>query len=68
MRTERKCLNWHAATPSPIRACSAQGTDHEGSDLDLLVDALPAATRFDLGELQCELEDLLGVTVDLRTP
>ena len=46
----------------------AQGTDHEGSDLDLLVDALPGATLFDLGELQCELEDLLGVTVDLRTP
>lgn len=44
------------------------GTDEEGSDLDLLVDALPGATLFDLGGLQAELEDLLGVRVDLLTP
>src|SRR5471030_917118 len=44
------------------------GTDTEGSDLDLLVDALPGATLFDLGGLQAELEDLLGVSVDLLTP
>ena len=44
------------------------GHDREGSDLDLLVDPLPDATLFDLGGLQVELEDLLGVPVDLRTP
>lgn len=44
------------------------GTDMEGSDLDLLVDTLPGTTLFDLGGLQVELEDLLGVTVDLLTP
>lgn len=44
------------------------GTDCEGSDLDLLVDPLPGATLFDLGGLQVELEDLLGVPVDLLTP
>jgi predicted nucleotidyltransferase len=44
------------------------GTDVEGSDLDLLVDALPGTTLFDLGGLQVELEDLLGVHVDLLTP
>jgi uncharacterized protein len=44
------------------------GTDQEGSDLDLLVDALPGATLFDLGALQIELEELLGVAVDLLTP
>ena len=44
------------------------GTDKEDSDLDLLVDALPGATLFDLGGLQIELEDLLGVHVDLLTP
>lgn len=44
------------------------GTDQDGSDLDLLVDALPGATLFDLGGLQVELEDLLGVRVDLLTP
>jgi predicted nucleotidyltransferase len=44
------------------------GTDRDGSDLDLLVDALPGATLFDLGGLQDELEALLGVHVDLLTP
>ena len=44
------------------------GTDQEGSDLDLLVDAPPGTTLFDLGGLQVELEDLLGVNVDLLTP
>jgi hypothetical protein len=44
------------------------GTDRDGSDLDLLVDALPGATLFDLGGLQIELESLLGVRVDLLTP
>jgi uncharacterized protein len=44
------------------------GTDEEGSDLDLLVDALPGATLFDLGGLQVDLEELLGVHVDLLTP
>lgn len=44
------------------------GTDRDGSDLDLLVDALPGATLFDLGGLQVELESLLGIHVDLLTP
>jgi predicted nucleotidyltransferase len=44
------------------------GTDKEGSDIDLLVDALPGATLFDLGGLQDELESLLGLHVDLLTP
>lgn len=38
------------------------------SDIDILVDALPGATLFDLGGLQVELEDLLGTPVDLLTP
>jgi len=43
------------------------GTDQDGSDLDILVDTLPGATLFDLGGLQVELEELLGVPVDLLT-
>ena len=39
-----------------------------GSDLDLLVDALPGTTLFDLGGLTEELTELLGVPVDVRTP
>lgn len=44
------------------------GTDRDGSDIDLLVDALPGATLLDLGGLQDELESLLGLHVDLLTP
>ncbi|WP_420225385.1 nucleotidyltransferase family protein [Pigmentiphaga litoralis] len=44
------------------------GTDRDGSDVDLLVDALPGATLFDLGGLQDELESLLGIHVDVLTP
>ena len=45
-----------------------RGADQDDSDLDLLVDALPGATLFDLGGLQIELELLLGIHVDLLTP
>lgn len=44
------------------------GLDKDGSDLDILVDALPGTTLFDLGRLTEELTGLLGVQVDVRTP
>lgn len=47
---------------------AVRGEDREGSDLDLLVDAEPGTTLFDLGGLQIELEELLGVPVELLTP
>jgi len=56
------------ATNLRVFGSVALGTDREDSDLDLLVDALPGATLFDLGGLQVELEELLGVPVDLLTP
>jgi predicted nucleotidyltransferase len=45
-----------------------RGEDKDGGDLDLLVDPLPGVTLFDLGGLQVELEEMLGVPVDLLTP
>ena len=44
------------------------GTDRDGSDIDLLVDALPGATLLDLGDLEEALELLLGLRVDVLTP
>ena len=44
------------------------GTDEEGSDLDLLVDPAPGMTLLDLGGMQGELTELLGVAVDVSTP
>jgi len=57
------------------KACNARvfgsvlrGEDQEGSDLDILVDTIPGASLFDLGGLQIDLEELLGIPVDLVTP
>jgi uncharacterized protein len=58
---------FHTANPR-VFGSVLHGTDRDGSDLDLLVDALPGATLFDLGGLQDELESLLGIHVDLLTP
>ena len=58
---------FRAANPRVFGSVLA-GTDRDGSDLDLLVDALPGATLLDLGALQEELQRLLGVPVDLLTP
>lgn len=60
-------FRFRAANPR-VFGSVLHGTDKDGSDLDLLVDALPGATLFDLGGLQDELESLLGVHVDLLTP
>ena len=47
---------------------AVHGKDTDTSDLDILVDKLPQTTLFDLGGLQVELEQMLGVKVDLLTP
>ena len=58
----------HRATTPRIFGSVLHGDDNEQSDLDLLVDPLPGATLFDLGSIQIELEDLLGIPVDVLTP
>lgn len=57
----------HASNPR-VFGSVVRGEDHEASDLDVLVDALPGTTLFDLGAIQIELEEALGVRVDLLTP
>ena len=44
------------------------GDDTEGSDLDLIIDPTPETTLMDVAAIQVELEDLLGVSVDVLTP
>ena len=58
----------YRATNPRVFGSALRGDDDDGSDLDLLVDPMPGATLFDLGGLQVELEDLLGIPVDLLTP
>lgn len=45
-----------------------RGEDREDSDLDLLVDPTPETTLFDIGGVQVEVSELLGVRVDVVTP
>jgi uncharacterized protein len=56
------------ATNPRVFGSVASGLDTENSDLDILVDPLPGATLFDLGGLQDDLQETLGVSVDLLTP
>ena len=43
----------------------ARGEDTEDSDVDFLVDLASGATLFDLGGLHEDLEELLGIPVDV---
>lgn len=66
---EAVCLaaaRYRVANPR-VFGSALRGDDREGSDLDLLVETLPGTTLLDLGGLQDELQELLGVSVDVRT-
>ncbi len=64
----RSAVQRHHTRNPRVFGSVLDGTDRDGSDLDLLVDPLPETTLFDLGGLQIELEELLGIPVDVRTP
>lgn len=64
----RAAVNRYRTTNPRVFGSVLHGTDQEGSDIDILVDPLPGATLFDLGDLWDELQTLLGVRVDLLTP
>lgn len=68
-RTEILALLQQYRSSNPrVFGSVVHGSDGEGSDLDLLVDVEPGTTLFDLGGLQIDLEELLGVRVDVLTP
>lgn len=50
----REMVSRYRAENLRVFGSALHGTDNEGSDLDLLVDALPGATLFDLGGLQVD--------------
>ena len=64
----RAAVSRFRATNPRVFGSALRGDDREASDIDILVEALPGATLFDLGGLQVELEEILGVRVDLLTP
>jgi Predicted nucleotidyltransferases len=44
------------------------GNDREDSDLDLLVEPTEQTTLLDIGAIQFEVSELLGIGVDVLTP
>lgn len=60
-----KVLRSHGVTNPEIFGSAARGDDREDSDLDLLVDFAPGTNTIDILGIKRELEDVLGVPVDL---
>jgi predicted nucleotidyltransferase len=63
----RRVVTQNRACNPRIFGSVLRGEYSETSDLDLLVDATPEASLFDIARIQGELEDLLGLKVDVVT-
>jgi uncharacterized protein len=50
-----------------IFGSAARGEDAEDSDLDILVDASPGTSLYDLAQAEIELEAILGCKVEVMT-
>lgn len=66
--TIRTVVERHRALNARVFGSVIHGNDHEGSDLDILIDPTPNTTLMDVAAIQVELEKLLGVSVDVLTP
>ena len=64
----RRIVEAHRARNARVFGSALRGDDTEQSDLDLLVDTTSETTLFDMGWIQAELRQLLGVRVDVLTP
>ena len=64
----RRVVLSHRASNARVFGSVARGDDIEGSDIDILIDPTPETTLFDLGAIRHELQQLLGVRVDVLTP
>ncbi|HTY50419.1 MAG TPA: nucleotidyltransferase family protein [Steroidobacteraceae bacterium] len=64
----REIVRRHRAADVRVFGSVLSGQDSEDSDLDLLVDPTPQTSLLDLGAIQFELSELLGIPVDVLTP
>lgn len=64
----RRVVAAHHACNARVFGSVAQGHDTEASDLDILIDPTPETTLMDVAAIQVELENLLGISVDVLTP
>lgn len=68
-RTEvRDIAMRHRVVSVKVFGSVLHGSDTEGSDLDLLVEPTAQTTLFDVGSIQFEVAELLGIKVDVLTP
>ncbi len=58
----------HRVTNVRVFGSVVHGNDSEGSDLDILVEPTAETTMMDIGAIQHELKELLGIPVDVLTP
>ena len=58
----------HRVTNVRVFGSVVHGDDTEGSDLDILVEPTKETTLMDIGAIQYELKQLLGIPVDVLTP
>lgn len=61
----REIVEGHGGTNARVFGSVARGDDTDDSDIDLLVSFPPGTTIFDIAGLTNELEDLLGMRVDV---
>ncbi len=64
----RQIVERHHAKNPRVFGSVLYGQDSEDSDLDLLIDTTDETSLFDVGAIQVELTELLGVEVDVLTP
>lgn len=63
----KKIVAARGATNPRLFGSVARREDNETSDVDILVDAGPNLTLFGLAQIEIDLEELLGVDVDVVT-
>ena len=58
----------HRVTNVRVFGSVLTGEDTDSSDLDILVEPTSETTMMDIGAIQYELKQLLGIAVDVLTP
>lgn len=62
-----RIVSAHGGSNVRVFGSVARGDAHPGSDVDLIIDAAPGTGLFELGEMEDELEAVLGRPVDVVT-
>lgn len=58
----------HGVVNVKVFGAALHGDHTDSSDLDLLVEPTTQSTMFDIGGIQFEVSELLGIKVDVLTP